>query len=190
MLVAAAVIFSTASFAQGVSLGFKAGINVSNQRVTFPEGSVSGEVRIGFHVGGLVTAMFSDQLGFQAELLFNSVGVKTQYGRGPDISDILNYLSVPVVFRYQFAEVLNIHAGPQVGFLLEANAGDMNTKDRYKGLDFGAAIGAGVGLPSGLGFSARYVMGIANVGETGSDEIKLTNNAFQISACYRFGGAN
>src|SRR5690606_29308982 len=140
------------------------------------------------HVGGFVTAMFSDQFGLQPELLFNSVGDSGENVDGDKVSEAVNYLSIPVLFRYQPIEILNIDAGLQVGFLLSAKAEDVDTKEAYKGLALGAAVGAGVDLPMGLGFTARYVLGLANAGETESDEVKLKNNVFQISVSYRFGG--
>lgn len=188
LLFVAVVAFSAASYAQGVSFGVKAGVNIANQKFTFPGGSLTGDARVGFHVGGFVTAMFSDQFGLQPELLFNSVGVSGENFDGDKVSEAVNYLSIPVLFRYQPIEILNIHAGPQVGFLLSAKAEDVDTKEAYKGLDLGAAVGAGVDLPMGLGFTARYVLGLANAGETESDEVKLKNNVFQISVSYRFGG--
>ncbi len=99
-----------------------------------------------------------------------------------------SYISVPVLFRYQPIEILNIHAGPQVGFLLSAKAevddmgGDV---EDTKSLDLGAAVGAGVDLPFGLGFSARYIAGLANVYDI--EEMKVRNNVLQFSVTYRFG---
>ena len=120
--------------------------------------------------------------------------VGTDLGGG-DIVQKLDYLTIPVMLRYQPVPVFNIHAGPQFGMLLSAKTeydGDsQDTKDNYKGMDLGLGFGAGVDLPMGLGLSARYVIGISDVAEEmdgGSDEGKVTNSAIQLSVTYKLFG--
>jgi hypothetical protein len=71
------------------------------------------------------------------------------------------------MLRYSPVKVFNLHAGPQFGMLLsakqECDGNSEDIKDGLKGLDFGLGIGAGVDLPMGLGFSARYVAGLSNI---------------------------
>lgn len=182
LLVLTIVAFSAASYAQGVSFGIKAGVNFANQKYEVDGFSFSPDARTGFHVGGFVTAMFSESLGLQPELIFNSVGAKMD-----DSSLNMSYLSVPVLIRYQPIELLNIHVGPQFGFLMGAESEGDDVKDAFKGLDLGAAFGAGIDLPAGIGFTARYVLGLSNIYDE-SDEGTIKNNVFQISLSYRFGG--
>ena len=181
LLLVTIVAFSAASYAQGVSFGIKAGVNIANQKYDADGFSFSPDAKAGFHVGGFVTFMFSETFGLQPELLFNTVGAKMD-----DQSLDMSYLSVPVLIRYQPIELLNIHVGPQFGFLMNAKVEDEDVKDGFKGLDVGAAFGAGIDLPAGIGFSARYVLGLSNISEE-SDEITVKNNVFQISLSYRFG---
>ncbi len=188
LLFVAVVAFSAASYAQGVSFGVKAGVNVANQKWSAGNSSETGDALIGFHVGGFATVMFSEKFGLQPELLYNAVGAKMD-----DAEFKSSYLSVPVLFRYQPIEILNIHAGPQFGFLMSAKVEDEDFKDYMKGLDMGLGFGAGVDLPMGIGFTARYVLGLTNtwdveeIGEFG-DDFSVKNNVFQISLSYRFGG--
>jgi hypothetical protein len=188
--------FAVASFAQGVSFGAKAGVNIAKQKWEAQGISVSPDALTGFHVGGFATIMFSESFGLQPELLFSIVGAKMDFGSGDDSSLKMSYISVPVMFRYQPVEIFNLHAGPQFGFLASAKAesdGDSeDVKEAFKGLDLGLGFGAGVDLPMGLGFTARYVLGLSNISEGDEDfgdEITMKNNVFQLSVTYRFGGA-
>jgi len=136
--------------------------------------------------------MFSESFGLQPELLFSSAGAKMD-----DSKIKMSYISLPVMLRYQPIEILNVHAGPQFGFLASAKADDgdesMDVKEAYKGLDLGLGIGAGLDLPMGIGFTARYVLGLSNISdgddEFFGDEVTVKNNAIQLSVTYRFGGA-
>jgi hypothetical protein len=178
-------------FAQGISGGLKVGANFANQKIDSDVVDFSPDARTSLHLGLFLTVMVSETFGVQPELMYNSVGSKFELG-GSDLVTQLDYLTVPVMLRYQPVSVFNIHAGPQFGFLMSAKAkmdGDSDDiKDNYKGLDLGLGVGAGVDLPMGLGFSARYVLGFANVAEDSSNGDKLTNTAFQLSATYKFFG--
>lgn len=107
------------SFAQGISGGIKAGLNLADQKFSGDGFSIDTKVKPGVHVGGFLTVMFSEKLGLQPEVLFSMQGAKFD-------SDFLdgqtnfNYLTVPVLVRYNISEMFSLHAGPQVGFLLSA----------------------------------------------------------------------
>lgn len=176
--------------AQGISGGLKLGANFANQKFSGDGIDVSLDGRTSLHGGFFLTVMVSETFGIQPELLYNSVGSKIEFG-SDDIVQQLDYLTVPVMFRYNPVPVFNIHAGPQFGFLLSAKAkldGDSeDLKEGYKGLDVGLGIGAGVDLPMGLGLSARYVLGLANVAEDSGDGT-AKNNVVQISVSYKLFG--
>ncbi|MBL7857498.1 MAG: PorT family protein [Cyclobacteriaceae bacterium] len=180
------------AFAQGISGGIKGGLNLANQNYDVEGFTISPDNRTSFHLGGYLNVGFSESFSLQPELLFNSVGAK--YTGDGDYLMKLNYISVPVMFKYNPAPIFNIHAGPQFGFLMSAKGesdGDSeDIKDDLKGLDFGFGLGAGVDLPMGLNFSARYILGLSNiVDELDSSDGKVTNNVIQLSIGYRlFGG--
>ena len=180
------------SYAQGISGGLKLGANFANQKFSEDGFDFTPSSRTSLHGGFFLTLMVSETFGIQPELLYNSVGSKIDIGAG-DIVQQLDYVTVPVLLRYNPVSVFNIHAGPQFGFLMSAKSkydGDSeDIKDALKGLDLGVGIGAGVDLPMGLGFSARYVMGLSNVAEEvdGSDGT-TKNNVVQLSASYKLFG--
>lgn len=189
----AVVIFSAAGlFAQGVSGGLKVGANFANQKFEADGLDISPDMRTSLHLGLFATIMVSETFGVQPELMYNSVGSKFDLGSEESVTK-MDYLVVPIMLRYNPVPVFNIHAGPQFGFLLSAKQeydGDsQDIKDGLKGLDLGFGVGVGVDLPMGLGFSARYVLGLSNVSDDDADEGgKVKNNVIQISATYKLFG--
>ncbi len=182
------------AFAQGISGGLKVGANFANQKFDADGLDISPDSRTSLHAGVYAKIMISDMFGIQPELIYNSVGTKFDIS-GADAVSKINYLSLPIMFRYNPVPVFNIHAGPQFGFLLSAeeefNGNTSDSKDGYKGLDLGAGIGVGVDLPMGLGISARYVLGLANIlddEDADFSDVKVTNNVIQLSVSYRLFG--
>lgn len=175
--------------AQGISGGLKVGANFANMKWDSDFGNFSPDSRTAFHFGAYLNVGFSETFSLQPELLYNSVGAKMD-----DEALKANYLSVPIMFKYNPVPVFNIHAGPQVGFLMSAKAEDEDVKEMYKGLDLGLGVGIGADLPMGLGISARYVLGLANIADTDVDidEVDFTvkNNVVQISVTYKLFGGN
>jgi len=192
VILALVAVSSAAVLGQGISGGVKAGLNFANQNFESDIGDFSPDARTSFHVGFFATIMVSETFGVQPELMYNSAGSKIDLGSLGDAVEKLNYLTVPVMLRYQPVSVFNIHAGPTFGFLLSAESeydGDsQDNKDSYKGLDLGLGFGAGVDLPLGIGFTARYVLGLSNVSDDPNSDAKLTNNVIQLSATYKLFG--
>lgn len=142
--------------AQKINFGIKAGLNIANQDYESEGISISPDARTSFHVGGFVTYMISDKIGVQPELLYNDVG--SQWDMVDEQLDVkVQYLSLPVLVRYQPIDLLNIHFGPQLSYRLKAERGNDNVDDDTQDIEVAAAIGAGVDLPVGIGLSARYV---------------------------------
>jgi hypothetical protein len=185
-------LFTAGVFAQ-VSVGLKAGLNLANQKFDADGISISPDLLVGFHVGGYVNIAPSDKFSIQPELLFNSVGSKFDTGSGDKTDLKFSYISVPIMFKYSPVPIFNVQAGPQASFLMSAKADSEDIKDSFKGLDLGLAVGAGVDLPMGLSFTARYIAGLANIADdsSGSDfeGVKVKNNVIQFSVGYKlFGG--
>jgi hypothetical protein len=189
-IVAAA--FSYAS-AQGISGGVKAGLNLANLGGDDVE---DVDIRPSFHVGGYVNIGFTEKLSLQPELLFNSVGAKSSYeDSGFKVEETLklSYISVPVNLVYSFGAI-NIHAGPQFGFLMSAKSevevdgesDEEDVKDSFKGLDLGFGVGLGANFGK-FNASARYTLGLSNIVD--ADDADVKNNVIQLSVGYRlFGG--
>lgn len=182
------VVVASAAFAQ-VSGGIRLGMNLANQNVEALGVSVSGDSKVGLLGGLYLTANLSDKFAVQPELLYSSMGTKTD-----DISDAFGYIQVPILLRYNINENFNLHAGPQIGLLLSAKSDGVDIKDEFKGTDFGASFGAGVDFGKFNG-GLRYYLGFSNISDIdtssipGLGDISFKNTSFQIYLGYKlFGG--
>lgn len=175
------------AMAQGISGGLKAGVNFANHKWSLYEYSGTRDSRTGFNFGGYLNFGFSKTFSVQPELIYNGLGVKSN-----DTDFKSEYISVPIMLKYNPVPIFNIHAGPQVGFLISAKSYDVDVKHNTKALDMGLGLGAGVDLPMGLGITGRYVMGLTNISKNFDDvseDFSVKNTVFQFSLTYElFGG--
>lgn len=168
---------------EGIQLGFKSGLNVSN----FMSDDIEEDMafRTSIHIGFLAEVIISDKASFQPELLYSGQGYV-----GEDTKKKFNYINVPLLLKYYVAENISIEAGPQVGFLINSiergNDGNEDRKDQNI-VDFGVNIGLGYEFPSGIFFQGRYNLGLTNInGSNDSDKLSYSNSVFQISVGYMF----
>jgi len=172
--------FAAVSFANAqVGFGIKGGLNFANVDVT---GDPDG--RTGFHAGVFAEIGLAG-IAIQPEVLFSA--------KGADDFD-LSYIEIPILLKKNFAKVLNIHVGPQFGFLTNAEAnfgaGDEDIQDFLKSSDISGVVGAGVDLPAGIGGGLRYVFGFSDINDTldfGAGAPEIQNRTFQIYVSYKFG---
>ena len=184
-------VISVGVYAQGISGGFKLGLNLASQTIKSSEMggfTASPSFRPSIHAGGYVTIMVSEKFGIQPEVLYSGQGYKQNGG-----TLALDYITVPVLFRYNFTPLFSVHLGPQMGILMSAKAkydggGDEDLKDSFKGSDIGIAGGIGIDLPMGLNFGARFVKGVSNIIEEDSDELTYKNYTLQLSVGYKLFG--
>lgn len=182
-LFAAACIIGTAGLqAQDMTFGAKAGLNLANAGGDAED----TDMLTSFYVGGFVDIALSDQFSVQPELLYSAQGFKQDFA-GTEIETKLNYLNIPIMAKYYVSDEFNIQAGPQVGILLSAEAGDQDVKDATNGVDFGINFGAGYEMESGLRFDARFNLGL---GDTTDDadgaDTSVTNQVIQVGVGYSF----
>ena len=180
------------AFAQNISGGLKAGLNFANQDISSSGISLDTKSKLGFQAGAFLTVMFNEKMGLQPEILYSMQGSELDID-GSDGTFNFNYLNIPVLFRYNITDMINLHAGPQIGMLLSAELesdGDTeDVKDSFKGSDFGLAVGGGVDLPMGLGFGARYTFGLSKIADDPDFwDGDWSNSAFQLYASYKLFG--
>jgi hypothetical protein len=181
-------VISVGVYAQGISGGLKLGMNLANQSISSSEYgfTASPSFRPSIHAGGYLTIMLSEKLGVQPEVLYSGQGYKQNGG-----TLAMDYITVPVVVRYNFTSLFSVHLGPQIGVLMSAKAkqdsGDTDLKDSFKGSDVGVAAGVGIDLPMGVNFGFRFVKGFTNIMED-SDEVKYKNYNLQFSVGYKLFG--
>lgn len=192
LLIAVAIFSFGAMQAQDIRFGAKAGVNFASIGGDFTDG-VDGKT--GFHVGGVVEIMLTDQFAIQPELLYSAQGAKQEYNEdfaGVSITYTdkikLDYINIPIMAKYYVTEGFAIEAGPQVGFLVSANSEseadisgnqelidllddedfaseDFDISDSTSGLDLGIGAGVSYRLDMGVFFSGRYVLGLSNIND-------------------------
>jgi hypothetical protein len=169
------------SFAQKlVELGAKAGLNYSNFNLSSDGRLYSTKYHFGggYHVGGYALFSLKKKLSVQPELLYSN---QVQYFTTPNYSNLkntLNYINIPIVFKYYLTGSLNVQAGPQFG-VLTSSKGDLNQiqggniagppvfnqdlSSYLKSTDFSIVFGAGINLIPKLNLTFRYTVGITDI---------------------------
>lgn len=187
--VAMVTLFAAGAFAQGMSGGLKAGLNLA----TFSGDDADGaDMRASFHFGGYLNLGLTEALSFQPELLYNSLGAKQDFDGG-ELVYKMSYISVPLNLIYSFGN-FNVQAGPQFSFLASAkgeysigdDSAETDIKEMFKGTDLGVNIGLGASFGK-LSASARYFLGLSNVYDS-EDDVDLKNSNIQLSLGYRLFG--
>lgn len=170
---------SATVFAQKPSFGLKIGANFASLSE-----DLAGDDITGFHAG----------LVFHAPLKKYGVMVEALYSREGAEDLELDYINVPVMATYEIIPGLRAHLGPQFKVNVNAEAdllagqidGSINEsfEEDVKDLNFDGVVGLEYRIPIiGIFAQARYVFGL---GDLGVDEVKATQNIFQLSVGYRF----
>lgn len=121
-----------------------------------------------------------------------------EYGvAGITVEEDLNYIDIPVLFKYKPLEILNVYAGPQASFFLNGkyeygNEGvGFDDRDDFEKLDYGFVVGAGLEFGA-LFVDARYSLGLNNslkdreIGDVVLEDEDAKNNGVQVSVGFLF----
>jgi hypothetical protein len=171
------------SFAQKLAeAGIKAGYNYSDLDLS-KDGRLYAtkyHAGSGYHVGGYALIELKKKLSVQPELIYSN---QNQYFSTPYFSNLkttLNYINIPVMFKYYLTGSLNVQVGPQLG-ILASSTGDLvqvqngffvgqpvtnqSLSSYLKSTDFSVAFGAGINLPGNLNLGVRYTVGVTDINE-------------------------
>ncbi|HKZ36206.1 MAG TPA: porin family protein [Chryseolinea sp.] len=187
----AGMISSTTAVAQ-MRAGIKGGLNVSNLYID----EVDDEnARYGFNVGVYGQLLSSDVFAIQPELLFSTKGTKAEYGGSlfdQTVKFNLSYLDLPVLAVFKLGESAEIHVGPYVSYLLNANIshdGDLGSgvddldRDNFKSFDYGLSGGFGLNFGN-FQVGARYNYGLAKIADDNDAEIFLGDSKNSVAQLY------
>ena len=177
------------------SFGVKGGVNISTLN---NEGWDDTNAKIGFYVGGYMHAQVNEVFSIQPEILYNSVGAK--YDNGDSSHTLtLDYISVPIMFQFEFIPDFYLEGGPQMGFLIrnqdkfktENKTTTISDKDRFNAFDLSLGLGAGVRIKYDLWITGRYLIGFTDVNKNGETSLenndqKLRNSGFQVGLQFGF----
>jgi len=97
----------------------------------------------------------------------------------------LNYLTIPVLLRYNIGSMLSLVAGPQFGILMNSNQNLLtNGTKAFSDGDFAMDAGLQLNLKS-LRIYGRYVAGMKNINDV-SNQDKWTNRQIQLGLGIKF----
>lgn len=166
LLISIALLTITSINAQA-SFGIKAGVNfasILNENISGVKGRTS------FNVGFVTEIETSYSTAVQIELLYSGQGFKYKGGfieneNVPKETYKLDYLNIPIVFKYYFKEGFSFETGPQVGFLLSAKTSDtdINVSKAFTDASFDWLIGFGYKFENGFNVNARYTLGFTDI---------------------------
>lgn len=173
--------------------GVKAGLNYASQYTNNTSNSVDFKNIFGINAGAYCNYFFLDFLAVQPELMVSGKGSKwkNQYY---DARYNLTYIDLPVLIKFQPIALFNIHAGPQISYLLLANQMDFGNNqkagvlDYFYKFDFGIAFGVEANLPYKMNLTVRYVLGLKTATTGALYTEPWENKSFQISLGYRILG--
>ena len=173
------------------AFGLKGGLNLANLKVDDPEASYNS--RTGYHAGIFLRSKFS-KIAFQPEILLWTQGSDVSHTVLGEYKDSFTYLAVPVMFKFYLIDGLNIHAGPQFGFLIDAErkgesrllgSSSVDIKENFKPTDISVSVGGGYDLPFGLSLDVRYNIGVQDINDVADGE-EAKSRVFMVSLGYNF----
>ena len=136
ILTMAVVLTATFAGAQDMKFGVRGGYNSAS--ISGGGGSITG-----FFLGGLAEFSLGDKLVLQPGLnyhTFSANGAST------------SALSIPVLFKYNVAEKINLLAGPSLYYSLESGVDDKTT--------FGLDLGGSYDITDNIFVEPRYSLGL------------------------------
>ena len=176
-----------------IKIAVKAGLNFANVSNT---AGINAESRTGYMLGGYIAPKPKGLLGFRSEIILSRQGY--DYKTNTNTGHVnLDYLLLPQLFTLNFTKKANIHAGPQIGFLLNAAVDSTGNSQGsllkyFNKFTYGLAAGAEVSPLFGLFFGARANIGLNNT-NNGTDpgspnflpRVNMKNNVVQVYAGWR-----
>ncbi|WP_162127365.1 porin family protein [Flavobacterium phycosphaerae] len=163
MVAALAVTFAFAQKKGGsddMRFGVRGGLDMISVKIA----GGGSESLTGFYLGGFAEFAIADQFVLQPGISYHSASKTVN---GFDIK--ANFLSVPVLVKYQVAEQFNLLAGPSLYYNTDSEAQDKTT--------FNLDLGASYDITENFLVEARYSIGL-----TGDSKV----NHFLVGVGYKF----
>jgi outer membrane protein with beta-barrel domain len=186
--------------------------------------SYSNGMNIGFQLGGICNYAINENFSINGELLYHTGGTKQTYTSSSTLYDTmstnetdkisLSYIQIPITARYKLDNGLSFEAGLYFGILAGASENvsgttsstfmgatsttsisqDTSISSYCNSVDIGLVVGVGYQMPSGLGFSARYNVGLTDIFKAqtyGSvtEAAYGTNGIISLAVFYMFGAS-
>ncbi|MEQ1677135.1 MAG: porin family protein [Chitinophagaceae bacterium] len=180
-----------------LGLGLKAGLNFAN--VTSTAG-ISTSNKTGYMIGAYLGARPKKLFGFRSELILSRQGY--DYKTNTNTGQVnLDYLLLPQIITLNFGKKIQLHAGGQAAFLLNAGVDSTSGNssgslfDYFKRFDYGVVAGAEISPISGFFIGGRINVSFADANEEAPiggnwpnfiPRLSAKNNVVQLYAGWRF----
>ena len=167
------LLFTVAATAQGFRAGIKLGANGTKiDGQSFEDG-----YKLSYQAGVFFEADFNKKFGIQPEVLFGQTSSRTVSGLGAVTTNLnssqdvnLNYLSIPILLRYNVGKIVTLNLGPQYSILLNKdNTVLQNGQQAFKSGDFAMVGGVQLNF-SVLRIYGRYNIGLSNINDIDNKE--------------------
>ena len=216
-LIVIALLTTSVFYAQEISYGLKAGVNYGATKTSDADINAKYDPIIAPVFGAYAEIMLTDDFAFQPELLYSPSGSKLKdvtlpvIGTGKStVKTTVNYIDIPLMAKYFFADNFSLEAGPYIGFLLSAKTNgkidfetdladqvydNVDVKDHFNAIDYGLGVGATYKLDMGLNIGVRYNLGLSDIKKdtssttetkATSEDYTMKNNIFQFTVGYTF----
>lgn len=200
-----------------VRYGINAGINHSMLKgdamsslgglTEFSNGMITTRPRTGLYAGGFMEMPLGSRISIQPGVYYSQKGFNM---RGEILGDKLeflgagaradlqsHYIDIPVVFKAEVAEGLQVFAGPQLSYLVKSNlkmdAGilgislfkrNVDVTENFNKADWGLTGGVGYTFSNGFTINAAYDHGLSRVDKNRS--LESFNRNFKVGIGYKF----
>ena len=179
------------TFAQGAKIGFRFLPTFTSIKINTPDDeTLKGKFTMGYGFEGLVGLYVSDHVGFQGEVMYNTLSQK--YSKADFGGTIkLNYVNIPLLLSLntgiQKPVNLSFVAGPQIGLNVGSKVeqtGDNTYEALLRVRDSDIGLAYGVGLDFGLNEEKTTRLGIGFRGVVGLVDISDNSGTTQTDSYY------
>lgn len=175
----ASIIIGSVSYAQdsksNTGFGIKGGVNFTN---LYTDDVNDNNMLTSFNIGVFATLPLTGNLAIQPEVNFSRKGAELVYDNlfaSGTAKFKLNYIEVPVLLKINITDNFNIHAGPYLAYLINAQVTNESSggsfdfeenfdNDDFEKFDYGLSGGLGFDFTS-ISIGARYNYGLATIGK-------------------------
>ncbi|WP_106791278.1 porin family protein [Aquimarina sp. Aq78] len=167
------------SQSQEITYGVRLGANLSSiSSDDIPEDLKDS--RFGIVAGFLAEVPINQKWSIQPEFQYSSLG-------NDDESLRIDYLQLPILLKYNFTELFNVHIGPQVGLKIWEWEDNSTVETNFNTFNLSAVAGIGVRITENFFADLRYGFGVSNVidDEDIPGGAKGSNRNIQLSFGYK-----
>lgn len=179
-----------------LKIGFKAGLNFAN---VINASSINSSSRTGYMIGGYIAPKPKKSFGYRTELILSRQGYNYKTNTNTGVVN-LDYLILPQLVTLNLSKYVQLHAGGQIAFLLNANvdstgSGSGSLFDYFNKFEYGVASGIEIYPLKGFFAGGRINVSLNNANKSpppgGSwpdfiPRLDAKNNVVQLYAGWRF----